>query len=370
MQSIPAPSGKSTAGTNSTLPATQKRPVETREPVSAPHMNSDLIRAKSLFTPDETFQLMVERAEAQPNADVDLVQQNKPYHKRGAHWYVAECYSPAGEKMYVGMELIDEKNLAALQLYAGGARSLIRGVATIFQRALKGNQPQEKTDRQLTLLGIQNRDHVRELTQKSSKDDSFENRGKEIMESVHGAACGFSPSANRMEYLTYASSKPIPDTGFLASLPGQCLAQNRDDLLRFFRENYGHLIMSVISRFSGDDDTLENRGIIKNPIFMLEGSFREIAIPVIHGFSALIAANEFGRTKFLVRALAEMHNMMKAALPASEFIRPVDEQNFFHKDNYLLVKLEGLQQKFIARTASPTASSDPELVVREKKNQQ
>lgn len=108
---------------------------------------------------------------------------------------------------------------------------------------------------------------------------------------------------------------------------------------------------------------------MKNLIFMLEGSFREIAIPVIHGFSALIAANEFGRTKFEVRAMGEMHNMMKAALPASDFIHPVSEKATFHKDNYMLAKLDGLQQKYLARTSLPTPSTDPELMVREKRHQ-
>lgn len=260
MQSIPASPDGSAAGANSELSAAQEKPAGIKVAVSTPVINSAPTRGKIPFAADAICGSGVEKAGAQANPDVETVQTNKPYQKRGINLFVAECYSPAGEKIYVGMELIDEKNLVAAQLYASGGRSLVRGVASIFERALRGTQAQDKTDNQLNLLGIRNRDHVRELTEKPSKDDSYDNRGEEIMASVHGAAAGFSPTANGMQYLTYASSQPIPEAGLLASLPTECCLEDRDDLLRFFREKYGHLIMSVVSRLASDGETLENRG--------------------------------------------------------------------------------------------------------------
>ena len=119
-----------------------------------------------------------------------------------------------------------------------------------------------------------------------------------------------------------------------------------------------------------DGESLENRGILRNPISILEGSFKEIAIPAIHGFSALVAANEFGRSQIFVRAMGEMHNNLKSALPASEFISPADEHTSYLQDNYLLAKLGTLQNKFIATLSPKIPSTNTVVIVREKKDSQ
>jgi hypothetical protein len=368
MQNISALPERVTADEDRKFSADQKKSLEIQGRASAPIVNSYTAREKDSFISDEAFRLQAEKTMTDVDADVGIKQLIKPYKKLGANLFVAECYSPAGEKMYVGMELIEEKSLTSVQLYACGARSLVRGVATIFERAMRGDQTREKTEEQFTILGIQNRDNVHELTEKPSKDKFCKNRGEEIMAALHGAACGFSPSASGKHYLVYASSKPIPETGLLASLPEACSIQHENELLRFFKENYSHLIMSVLSCLNDDGKTLENRGVLRNPISILEGSFKEIAISAIHGFSALVAASEFGRSQFKVRAMGEMHNTLKSALPVSELISPAVEETTYHQDNYLLAKLGTLQNKFIATLSPKILSTNPAVIVREKKN--
>ncbi len=370
LQNIPASPDVNTLATNSKIPTEQKKPLEIEGLPSAPALKSYTAKRKELFIPDEASRLPAEKVVAEVDADVGINRLSKPYKKLGANLFVSECYSPAGEKMYVGMELIEEKTLKSARLYACGARSLVRGVATIFGRAMRGDQTPEKTEAQLTMLGIQNRDHVRELTEKPSKDKFCKNRGEEIMAAVHVASCGFSPSASGKHYFVYASSKPIPETGLLASLPTECCIDDEDELLQFFSKNYEHLIMSVVSRLDDDGETLENRGILRNPISSLEGSFKEIAISAILGFSALVAGSEFGRSQFLARARGEVHNPLKSALPSSELIGPADGQTNYGRDNYLLAKVDALQQRFMATLSPKIPSSDPNLVVREKKNAQ
>ena len=350
------------------LSADQEKSLEIQGLAYKPAVKSYTARGKDPYISDEASSVSAEKVVAEVYADVGVEQLSKPYKKLGANLFVSECYSPAGEKMYVGMELIEEKTLTSARLYACGARSLVRGVATIFERAMRGDQPPEKTEAQLTILGIQNRDHVRELAEKPSKDKFCKNRGEEIMAAVHVASCGFSPSASGKHYFVYASSKPIPETGLLASLPTESCIDDEDELLQFFSKNYGHLIMSVVSRLDDDGETLENRGILRNPISSLEGSFKEIAISAILGFSALVAGSEFGRSQFLARARGEVHNPLKSALPASEFIRPANKETDYARDNYLLVKLGTLQNKFIATLSPKILSTNPVVIVREKKN--
>lgn len=368
MQNISASPEVITEKEDRKLSANQEKSLEIQALASKPTVKSYTASGKDPYISDEASRTPAEKVVAEVYADVGVEQLSKPYKKLGANLFVAECYSPVGEKMYVGMELIEEKTLMSALLYANGARCLVRGVATIFERAMRGDQSPGKTEAQLTILGIQNRDHVRDLTEKSSKDKFCKNRGEEIMAAVHGAASGFSPSASGKHYFVYASSKPIPETGLLASLPDKCSIQDEDELLQFFSKNYGHLIMSVVSRLDDDGETLENRGILRNPISILEGSFKEIAISAIHGFSALVAASEFGRSQFKVRAMGEMHNTLKSALPVSELISPAVEETTYHQDNYLLVKLGTLQNKFIATLSSKILSTNPEVIVREKKN--
>jgi hypothetical protein len=370
MQNISASPERVTADEDRKFSADQEKSLEIPGLDSKPTVKSYTARGKDPYIPDEASSVPAEKVRAEVDTDVGIKQLSKPYKKLGANLFVAECFSPAGVKMYVGMELIEEKTLASARLYACGARSLVRGVATIFERAMRGDQLPEKTEAQLTILGIQNRDHVRELTEKPSKDKFCKNRGEEIMAAVHGAANGFSPSASGKHYFVYASSKPIPETGLLASLPAKCSIQDEDELLQFFSKNYGHLIMSVVSRLDDDGETLENRGILRNPISTLEGSFKEIAISAIHGFSALVAASDFGRSQFKVRAMGEMHNTLKSALPVSELISTAVEETTYHQDNYLLAKLGTLQNKFIATLSPKIPSTNPVVIVREKKDSQ
>jgi hypothetical protein len=368
MQNISASLEVITADEDRKLSADQEKSLEIQGLASKPTVKSYTAIGKDPYISDEASRVPAEKVVAKVDAVISVRQLSKPYKKLGANLFVAECYSPAGEKMYVGMELIEEKTLTSARLYACGARSLVRGVATIFGRAMRGDQPPEKTEAQLTILGIQNRDHVRELIEKPSKDKFCKSRGEEIMAAVHVASCGFSPSASGKHYFVYASSKPIPETGLLASLPDKCSIQDEDELLQFFSKNYGHLIMSVVSRLDDDGETMENRGILRNPISILEGSFKEIAISAILGFSALVAGIEFGRSQFLARAMGEMHNTMKSALPASELISPAVEETTHHQDNYLLVKLGTLQNKFIATLSPKILSTNPVVIVREKKD--
>jgi hypothetical protein len=372
MRNISASPEVITADEDRKFSADQKKSLEIQGLVSKPTVKSYTARGKDPYISDEASNVSVEKVRAELDADVGIKLLSKPYKKLGDNLFVAECYSPAGEKMYVGMELIEVKTLKSARLYACGTRSMVREVAGVFVRALGGDVPPEETEKYLTILGIHNRDNVRELTEKprKSKFSISKNRGAEIMGALYGGTEGFSPSASGKHYFVYASSKPIPETGLLASLPDKFNGEDYDELLGFFKENYSHLIMSVISRLDDDGESLENRGILRNPISILEGSFKEIAMPAIHGFSALVAANEFGRSQIFVRAMGEMHNNLKSALPASELISPADEHTTYLQDNYLLAKLGTLQNKFIATLSPKIPSTNPVVIVREKKDSQ
>jgi hypothetical protein len=338
----------------------------TGENAQAPTIKTDTVRPQNPFLSERRSHAAEDQMAAQATVGVGIIQGVKVYQKPSANLFTAECYSPAGEKIYVGMELVDEQNLLTASLYGTGGRSLVREVANVLTRAMGGCQPSETTEKQLAILGIQNRNHVRELSEKPSTVEFYKNRGEQMMIAVHGASSGFYPSASGKHYITYASSLPIPENGLFASLPSEYSGgSNEDDFLRFFRENYGHLIMSVGTRLDHDGESFENRGVVRNPISMLEGDFKEIAIPVVHGFSAVIVANEFGRTKFKVHALPEMHKRFISVLPSSEIIRSTTNAVM---ECDLEAKLGTLQQSFLAQLSPQPISTEPVVVACKKKN--
>lgn len=366
MQNVPAFLKDNFTEAGANTPALPDETVTADENAQLPTIKTDTARAQNPFLSEQCFLNAEDQMTAQATAGVGVIQGVNVYQKPSANLFTAECYSLAGEKIYVGMELVDEQNLLSAKLYGAGGRSLVREVATVLKRAMGGNQSLETTEKQLALLRIRNRDHVRELSEKASAVDLYKNRGEQIMVAVHGASSGFYPSAFGKHYITYASSLPIPQNGLFASLPSEYSGgNNEDDFLYFFRENYGHLIMSVGTRLDNDGESFENRGVVRNPISMLEGDFKEIAIPVVHGFSAVIAANEFGRTRFKVHALPEMHKRFISVLPGSEIIRSTTNSVM---ECDLEAKLGTLQQSFLAQLSPPPISTEPVIVAYKNKN--
>jgi hypothetical protein len=313
--------------------------------------------------------------------------QDKGYTKISDNLFTSEIMTPDGP-LYFGMELVTEENLEQASTYAEDNNSLVTQFADRIKDCFEGEMKKKAgqmlgwfepaPDQVLESLKIKNRDNVSRLlntpssdTSKSLFKNSYGSNGActklgEQLSSISTASEGFSVSDSGKSYITYISSEPIPENGLFTNLlPGYEDAEEFDEYIdkehksvehtkyfcTYMKENYGHIIMSVASNLGskGSDDLnfkdgeFENRGILRMPISILEGNYKGTAM-ALHGFSALIAENEFGKTSMKVRAMNAMQGIITNSVPQEAFLHL---ENKDRGDSIAQIKIGAVSKCFL-----------------------
>ena len=191
--------------------------------------------------------------------------------------YQAESYTADGEKIDLYMESLTKDSASQWQTYALRASSITNA-----------------------------------LKQKISPDSS---KYLALASVSRGAMARGFFKGDYVVYATKHGTHPmLPET---ASEP---------DNIEKFEQDYNHILMSVNSEcvpkevFWGimNKESYTNRGIFRNPLSIIEGKYRGLAM-LLHGFSAAVA-QEFLDKKFMeVSPIGSMQHILIHALPREAF---------------------------------------------------
>lgn len=226
--------------------------------------------------------------------------------------YTAEAIAPAGEKMYFAMESIENfdknkwdkyRNMAPLLVYGGCCDITIGRLTELGSRindeiVLKEflatrNLPDFWTSDQQRFEQLCGNLRERKIVDESPK-------AKELLTIPH-ASNGM--NVEKQTHVVYVSKSPV--TGrvkFAAQSQGfsGCV------------DKYGDLIMSVGVTLS---DVVENRGIFRNPLSVVEGGYGAISM-MTHSFTCLVVEENYPEVKiFKVRPLKKMGELFLNSLP-------------------------------------------------------
>lgn len=195
--------------------------------------------------------------------------------------YTAEGRTEKGEKIYFGMELIDDTSRAIWRDYSTSAEKLCSGILGRMVRFLDDENKLNDL-RQYTGLS---EEEFKDLTIQFRKR-GLHSQGKlaKAFRDLKGGIVGFMIEPNLRgpfapaTYVAYISKTPI--TGPL-SIP-----QTKSNL-KLFKEQYQDILMSVGVRLDSSRPLFKNRGIFRNPFSVIEGGYSNISTQ-LHAFTGKV----------------------------------------------------------------------------------
>ncbi|MBA2367747.1 MAG: hypothetical protein H0V82_01835 [Candidatus Protochlamydia sp.] len=238
-----------------------------------------------------------------------------PIKEIGSGLYTAEAIAPTGEQMYFAMEPIEDSDSKKWDIYRNTAASLIhgeRGDSTIGSLTQLGSRINDENELNSFLLSCSYPEYW--TSEKSLFKQLKENllERKIVVDSPKAKELSMIPYASnginvsKQTHIVYASKKPVLGRAvFKSPLKG----------FGRYSDCYGSLIMCVGVTTS---DIVENRGIFKNPLSVVEGGFGGISM-MAHSFTCMAVENFFPLvTTFRVRPLKKMGEIFLASLPKDQ----------------------------------------------------
>jgi len=226
--------------------------------------------------------------------------------------YAAEAMAPSGEKIYFGMESLENNDKEKWVEYKDTAEILVTGgwrddnIGGLIQIGSRINDESALKEflalRKIPDFWTSNQAIFEQLSMKLRERNIVENSPKAAeLSSIPHASSGM--NVNSQTHVVYASKTPI--IGRI----------NFDSDLKNFEgyvASYGDIIMSVGVTIS---DFVENRGIFRNPLSVVEGGYAGIAM-MIHSFTCMTIEDEWPEVKtFRVQPLKKMGEIFVNSLP-------------------------------------------------------
>lgn len=267
--------------------------------------------------------------------------------------YIAEAIAPTGEKMYVAMEPLGEdklkwiryRNKASFMVNGGDFFKEIGSLVNLGSRinneiilkeflALYSHSDFWTCDSErFEKLSIKLRE--RNITVGSPK-------AKELSTIPH-ASNGINVSLQT--HMVYASKSPI--IGRVNFTPSETC---NDFSFGGYADQYEDLIMSVGVTI---ENFVENRGIFRNPLSVIDGGYGGIAM-MIHSFTCMVVQDYYPSVKtFKVRPLKKMGEIFLHSLPPEKItingIRGDSYNDGFEQEHEVLVPVEVLAGLYRAK---------------------
>lgn len=229
--------------------------------------------------------------------------------------FTAKAIAPSGEKIYFGIETIENSDKKKWELYKNSASTLVNGGCgdiSIGSFVELGSRVNDMTGLREFLTTQTHPDYwtsdptkFEELCVKLRERNITVGspKAKELSTIPH-ASNGV--NVNEQTHMVYVSKSPvIGRIDFVAKSKG----------FAGYIDKYGDLILSVGVTIS---DVVENRGIFKNPLIIVEGGYAGIAM-MAHSFTCMAIENNWPEVKtFKVRPLEKMAAIFINSLPKDE----------------------------------------------------
>lgn len=254
--------------------------------------------------------------------------------------YTAQGHTAAGEEIYFGMELIDEKNCKAWQNYH---------TQVSFQRfrfipyTIEGEflYPEEvKSVQDTAFKSFLEGSKKQFASWTQEKLDRF----REALCDAAGAVGTLKPAGKHSYWIAYVSKTPVI---------GYFQHPTYDELGKItstsYYKGYQDLLMSVRSIDVGGTMVYNNRGIFRSLISAGEGGNAGISLS-LQAFTALVANKYWGKTHMSVAALHKMYTILSEAVDKEAIVTapniPKELCRFFsyvpEKDIRCVVKCDAL----------------------------
>lgn len=256
--------------------------------------------------------------------------------------YAGEGITSKGEKIYFGLELLDDSNRGHWQKYAMAVDEMSadsRGYITALIPTLKN----DRNHPNIEALGFNDEEYKNyaDLLEKNGFLDKGTKgkQKKEALRLTRSGTAGLNFSSSK--YMAYISKEPVVGKFDFSKTP-----QKRGVNLKQFIDCYGKILMSVGVRDGteeGFEDSYTNRGIFRNPANMVEDTYKGISL-LLHGFTAAAAPLVFGNKTFMsVNPTDSMHYLLIQNFNPGEMY--IQYPAFLYTDG--IRDLEKLEQVFI-----------------------
>lgn len=226
--------------------------------------------------------------------------------------YTAEAMASSGEKIYFGMESLENRDKKKWETYRNTAAWLVNGgrrdftIGSLIELGSRINDeivlkeflatrkiPSYWTFDQTTFEQLSIKLRERNIVVNSPK-------AKELSAILH-ASNGL--NVDKQTHVVYAAKSPI-----IGRINFDSDLENFDGYV----DSYSDLIMSVGVTIH---DIVENRGIFRNPLSVVEGGYAGIAM-MTHSFTCMAIEKEWPEVKmFRVRPLKKMGEIFLNSLP-------------------------------------------------------
>lgn len=245
--------------------------------------------------------------------------------------FVGKCYAGSGEPVYLTMQEISPENQAYWQQYVKASKSLAgynsKLLVYLAERTVKVELPGVPAHYKFSKKYTE--DLARQTGYTETEFNEFINflghRGfnaseKQKIYALAGNAEGSEQiSLKPGHYIIYASKIEAFSIEHIELLP-----ENSTMTLKAFRQNYSDLLMCV-SSWNSAFNSLQNRGIFKNPgCAVLDGGYRDISL-LMHGFIAAVALIFLNKENITVLPVSSMQHIILKAIPEKDISFTSDE---------------------------------------------
>ncbi len=264
--------------------------------------------------------------------------------------YTAEGISFAGEKMFFAMESIENNDMKKWNYYKNSASTLVWGGycdTTFGSLSEIGSRINDEIGlmqflnaRTVSSYWTSNQSHFENLKSNLKKRTvtADSSKGKELSAIPH-ASNGM--NVNKQTHVVYVSKTPVAS---------RVNFESKSKGFGGYVEKYGNLIMSVGVTVN---EVVENRGIFRNPLSVVEGGFGGISM-MTHSFTCMAVEDNWPEVDtFRVRPLKKMGELFLSALPKEQVtvngIRGDLYDKGFEKEQNVEVPLKVLSSLYRAR---------------------
>jgi len=222
--------------------------------------------------------------------------------------FTCEGLAKSGEKVYFGIEFIDDKNFKEWTLYREvSEKFLVNYVSPSF------NLSEEYREDFFPQSGFDSKEEYGEfcdkLIQNTSGVTSDSIYKKETGYKSAIGAFGFDKDAGY--YVAYVSKKPI--VGYFDHPKPE-----KVQTFKGYHEGYQSLLMCVRCQDVPNTKVFNNRGIFKGLISCYDLNYSGLSMK-LHGFTALVF-EKLGKTHMSVAALPSMYQIMRKSIPIESLI--------------------------------------------------
>lgn len=229
--------------------------------------------------------------------------------------FTAEGIAPSGEPIYFALETIENSDKTKWEAYKNSASNLVNGsccditfgsLVEIGSRASSRPELMEfLSTRHLPKYWSTDKSKFEQLLDKlKERHIVVESSKAKELETIPHASSGINLS--KQTHIAYISKSPVTDRIHFESIATWYSG---------YVDKYSDLVMTVGVTIS---DVVENRGIFRNPLSVVEGGYSALSM-MIHSFTCMVVEENWPSVEtFRVRPLKKMGELFLNSLPKNQ----------------------------------------------------